>query len=79
MATSVPDTTCLFAVSSATSSPFCYVAPFHHASNAVLVHSGMAAVLAANIVIAAYAIVAIREDPVDSGIKPTRSKPEKVD
>lgn len=42
-------------------------------------HSGMAAVLVANIVVAAYAIVAIREEPVDPGVAKTSAKPLKVD
>lgn len=42
-------------------------------------HSGMAAVLAANIVIAAYAIVAIKEDGGDGGATRSKATPLKVD
>ncbi|CAM9473044.1 unnamed protein product [Scytosiphon promiscuus] len=41
--------------------------------------SGMAAVLAANIVIAAYAIVAIKEDGAEGGASQSKGTPLKVD
>lgn len=42
-------------------------------------HSGMAAVLAANIVVASYAIVAIKEDRGEGGANRPKATPLKVD